>query len=51
MGINISNVGGNVRLKNISQKANVVLLSALTANMDIGTALPKLDKNDQSPLR
>jgi hypothetical protein len=39
MGINISNVGGNVRINNISQKANVVLLSALGQHMDIGTAI------------
>lgn len=39
LGINISNVGGNVTVSNISQNANVILVSTLTQNMNIGTAI------------
>jgi len=39
MNINISNIGGNCVLKNISQKFNVTLRQTLTSKINIGTAI------------
>ena len=45
MSIDVSNVGGNVSLKNIKQSMNIILRQTLTAKMDLGNAIVNSFKN------